>query len=185
MSISNTYKISLFDKALHNRSAFSCGIETIDRWLKTSITSQIKDNRVRVYCAVDEDKKLVGFYGLNAQSIRIADGGLLAKSGGRHDIPTIYLPCIGVDSQYQGKDLGTALMGHAIKTSVVIADQIGATALILDVKEDKDFERRLRFYTKLGFSLLGGSEQSRVFLSMKTARLSVEKLKSTQSAPVT
>ncbi|MTH80325.1 GNAT family N-acetyltransferase [Paracoccus aestuariivivens] len=182
MSTSETYKISLFNKALHDRSAFSCGLEGIDNWLKNSISDQIKENRLRVYCAVDDNGRVVGFYALNAHSVRPEEAPALAKKGERHEIPAIYLPSIGVDSSCQGNGLGSALMAHAIRKSVEAADQIGAAAIILDVKRDDNLDRRMKFYTDLGFQLLGGSAELRVFLSMKAARLSVEQMKAAQAA---
>lgn len=180
MPLANEHKILLFDKALHDRSAFSCGIQVIDNWLQNSVSDQIKQDRIKLYCATDRSGKLVGFYGLNAHSIRPESAGSLARKGERHEIPVIYLPCIAVDVGHQGQDIGTVLMAHAIIKSVEVADTLGAAALVLDIKEDCDLERRTRFYEKLGFKPLSNTNPRRVFLSIAVARISVEKLKSAQ-----
>jgi len=35
------YVIQLFDKALHDRRAFSCGVEAMDRWIRYSVSDQV------------------------------------------------------------------------------------------------------------------------------------------------
>lgn len=75
-------------------------------------------------------------------------------------------------------------MAHAIEKSVETADQIGAAALVLDIKEDENLERRKGFYTRLGFNPLNGPQPLRFFLPMSVARLSVEKLKAAKAATV-
>lgn len=176
------HKICLFNKALHNRSAFSCGVQSIDSWLHASISKQIKNDRIKLYCATDESGKLVGFYALNAHCIRPEDAAALAQKGERHEIPVVYLPYIAVDAAHQGQNLGAALMGHAIMKSVEISDKIGAAALVLDVKKDADFEKRLSFYSRFGFQPLNPETPHKVFLSMKLARLSVKRVKPTEAA---
>jgi GNAT superfamily N-acetyltransferase len=182
LSTHNACKISLYNEALHDRSAFSCGIKAIDDWLKKGLSEQLELNRIRLHCAVDERGKLVGFYALNAHSLRQEEAGILSKKRERRDIPVIYLPAIAVDAKHQSKKLGGALMAHAIEKSVDTADQIGAAALVLDIKEDEDLERRKKFYTRLGFKALEGPHPLRFFLPMKVARLSVEKLKAARAA---
>lgn len=160
------YKIGLFDKALHDRSAFSCGIPAMDSWLKSSVSEQVKSNRVRVWCATDQKNQLVGFYGINAHSINPECAPNLAGKKERKPIPVVYLSAIGVATNFQGKGVGANLMGHAIGKALEISETIGAAAVVLDVLKDENFERRMAFYVSLGFVLLGGEPENRVFLSM-------------------
>lgn len=169
------FRIAKFDKALHDRSAFSCGIKEIDNWLKTSVSDQIKNNRVRLWCAINEEGQVIGFYSLNTQSVRPEKAGELARKGERHEIPALYLPCIAISEDYQEKGLGAALMGHAVSTALNISEQVGAAALILDVHKDEHYERRKAFYTRIGFAPLGGDKEERMYLSMKDARASQNK----------
>ena len=43
--------IAKFDKALHDRSAFSCGFGPIDNFLKSSLSDQIKNGMVAAWIA--------------------------------------------------------------------------------------------------------------------------------------
>ena len=64
----------------------------------------------------------------------------------------------------------TAFYTDAIIRSLEISDSIGAAALILDVLDDGDFDKRKAFYLKLGFAEIGNGDPRRLFLSMKDAR---------------
>lgn len=161
-------QIRLFDKALHDRRAFSCGVAQIDSWLKSSISDLIRENRVRVWCATGADGKLVGFYSLCAHQVEPEAAPVLAGRR-RMAIPTVYLTALAVDRACQGQGIGGALMAHAIEKAIEVSDQIGAAALVLDVLRDEQFKRRKAFYLTLGFAETepGGD---RLYLTMNDAR---------------
>jgi GNAT superfamily N-acetyltransferase len=165
------YTIRLFEKALHDRSAFSCGIKPIDTWLRKSVSDQIKNNRLRLWCATDSAGRLVGFYALNSHNVSPENAPALARKNDRHPIPAVYLPVVAVASDLQGAGLGSALMGHAIQKAISISEEIAVAAIILDVFEDEHFERRFSFYSKIGFRKLG-DDPKRLFLSIADARAS-------------
>lgn len=63
--------IAKFDKALHDRSAFSCGFAPIDNFLKSSLSDQVKDGMVTAWIATaDGDSAVLGFYMLGAMAVR-------------------------------------------------------------------------------------------------------------------
>jgi len=165
-----SYVIRLFDKALHDRRAFSCGVEAMDRWIRYSVSDQVKSDRLRLWCANDLGGKFVGFYGLTAHSVNPDDAPSLAKRKERRPIPAIYLPVLAVDKTCQGQGVGGALLADAIVRSLEISESIGASALILDVLDDEVFDKRKAFYLKLGFAEIGNGNPVRLFMSMKDAR---------------
>lgn len=173
------YTISLFNKALHDRSAFSCGVEGIDRWVKTSISSETKDDRTRLWCAVNSNGELAGVYALNPHSVEPADSGGLAKKRERNPIPTLYLSCLAIDVRFQKQGLGEALMGHAIERAVKLSAEIPVAAIILDVHQDKNFQRRQDFYARLGFIVMSEEKPERMYLPIVDARKAVEEFSAT------
>ena len=67
--------IAKFDKALHDRSAFSCGFAPIDNFLKSSLSDQVKDGMVTAWIATaDGDSAVLGFYTLGAMAVRAEVG---------------------------------------------------------------------------------------------------------------
>ena len=180
-----TYKISQFDKALHDRSAFSCGVVPIDNWVKKSITDETKTDRVRLWCATDASGTLVGVYALNPHSVALEDAGQLttkqesrALASGRSSkpIPVLYLTCLAIDQKFQKKSLGQALMGHAIEKAVKLSEEIAISAVVLDVYNDDNFDRRLGFYQRQGFCSFDDANPARMYLPMTVARKTIEKV---------
>lgn len=164
--------IAIFDKALHDRSAFSCGFAPIDNFLKSSLSDQIKAGMVAAWIATaGDDPAVLGFYTLGAMAVRANLGPSKWQRAGVPDIPVIYVRAVAVRNDMQGKGLGTALVIDAMRRCLGIADQMGAAAIVLDVLKDDHFDRRWSFYHELGFQPLGDPENpQRVFISMANVR---------------
>lgn len=160
--------IAKFDKALHDRSAFSCGFGPIDNFLKSSLSDQIKNGMVAAWIATAEDDPAVlGFYTLGALAVRCNLGPGKWQRAGVPDIPVIYIRAVAVRKDMQGLGLGTALLIDAMTRCLGIADQMGAAAIVLDVLKDDQFERRWGFYKDLGFKPLGDPDNpQRVYIPM-------------------
>lgn len=168
-------KIKPFDKALHDRRAFSSGIAPMDRWLRESAADQIKRNRLRLWCATNELGAFVGYYALAMHSVTPSEANNLNTRAERHPIPAIYLSALAVGRDHQGQGIGGALLGNAIIRCVALSDEIGAAAIILDVLEDANFERRKAFYLNLGFAEIDRENPIRLFLSIKDAKAEIDK----------
>jgi GNAT superfamily N-acetyltransferase len=164
--------VAKFNKVLHDRSAFSCGFAPIDNFLKSSLSDQIKDGMVAAWMATAEgDGAVLGFYTLGAMAVRSDCGPAKWQRARVPDVPVIYIRAIAVRKDMQGKGLGTALVVDALKRCIGISDQIGAAAVVLDVKDGDNFDRRWQFYAGLGFRPLGDPENPRrVYMPMVDAR---------------
>lgn len=160
--------IAKFDKALHDRSAFSCGFAPIDHFLKSSLSGQTKAGMVAAWIATaSEDPAVLGFYTLGALAVRSDLGPKAWQRTRVPDVPVIYIRAIAVRHDLQGKGLGTALVIDAMRRCLGIAVEMGAAAIVLDVLEDDHFDQRRRFYDGLGFRPLGDPlNPTRVFISM-------------------
>jgi GNAT superfamily N-acetyltransferase len=165
-------QIAKFDKARHDRSAFSCGFAPIDNFLKLSLSDQIKDGMIAAWIATAEDDPAVlGFYTLGAMAVRADCGPAKWQRARVPDVPVIYIRAVAVREDMQGRQLGTALVVDAMRRCLGIADQMGAAAVVLDVLDGGDFERRWKFYADLGFLPLGDPDNPRrVFIPMATVR---------------
>jgi len=168
-------KIGKFDKALHDRSAFSCGFPPIDNFLKSSLSDQIKDGMVTAWIAsADGDNAVLGFYTLGAMAVRAEFGPKKWQRARVPDVPVIYIRAVAVREDMQGNRLGTALVIDAMKRCLGIADQMGAAAIVLDVLDGGHFERRWKFYADLGFLPLGDPDNPRrVYIPMANVRVTL------------
>ncbi|MFA8387623.1 MAG: GNAT family N-acetyltransferase [Pelagibaca sp.] len=176
------YKIAQFEKVLHDRSAFSCGVPPIDNWIKTSISEETKNDRVRLWCGTDPEGTLFGAYALNPHGVALKEAGPLARKKDRNPIPVLYLRCLAIDLRFQKQGLGEALMGHAIEKAVTLSQEIPVAAIVLDVLEDENFDRRLAFYARLGFASFDPNAPARMYLSMADARIAVATLEKQTTA---
>jgi len=171
-------KIAAFDKALHDRSAFSCGFAPIDNFLKSSLSEQIKAGMIAAWIATAEDDSAVlGFYTLGALAVRSDFGPKAWQRARVPDVPVIYIRAVAVRQDMQGKGLGTAIVVDAMKRCIGIADQMGAAAIVLDVLEDEHFDRRWSFYEELGFRPLGDLDNpKRLYIPMADVRATLGKI---------
>lgn len=168
------WRIQAFDPDLHDRTAFSCGLERIDNFLKITARKHQDGDFTRIFVATrGNDVPVIGYYALNAHSLagpELPDA--LSKRGPRHSIPAAYLSMIGVDKREQGHGLGVILLSDALKRIMKTADAIGLKAVVLDVVDDDGPEacqRRLAFYRRMGFRSFP-SRESRMFLTLKDIR---------------
>jgi GNAT superfamily N-acetyltransferase len=164
--------IARFDRALHDRSAFSCGFGPIDNFLKLSLSDQIKSGMIAAWIATSgNDPAVLGFHSLGAMAVRADLGSKTWQRAGVPDIPVIYIRVVAVRLEMQGKGLGTALVIDAMRRCLGIADEMGAAAIVLDVLRDEHFERRWSFYETLGFQPLRDPlNPLRVFIPMANVR---------------
>jgi GNAT superfamily N-acetyltransferase len=176
MSDDTPFIIQKFNKALHDRSAFSCGHGPIDNFLKSSLSDQVKAGMAVAYMATKEtDTAVLGFYTLGAMVVRSGLGPTKWKRARVSEIPVIYIRAVAVDKKLQGNGVGTALMIDALKKCAGISGQVGAAAVVLDVLDDEHFEKRWKFYEGLGFHHLNDSDNpKRVFISMSDIRTTLK-----------
>lgn len=164
--------IAKFDKALHDRSTFSCGFAPIDHFLKSSLSDQIKAGMVAAWIATAGNVAAVlGFTTLGALAVRPDAGPKQWQRARMPDVPVIYIRAVAVRQDMQGKGLGTALVIDAIRRCMRIAEQMGAAVIVLDVLRDDLFDRPRQFYQELGSRLLRDPmNPTRVFIPMADVR---------------
>ncbi len=159
--------ITQFEKALHDRSAFSCGFGPIDNFLKSSLSDQIKDGMGIAWIAAAHDSAVLGFDTLGAMAVRAEFGPKKLQRARVPDVPVIYIRAVAVREDMQGKRLGTALVTDAMERCLGIADQMGAAAILLDVLDGDHLDPRWKFYADLGFRPLGDPDNPRrVYIPM-------------------
>ncbi len=149
----------------HNKAAFSCGTESLDRYLKRQASQDTKRRISRVFVARGpRDKtRVLGYYTLSTLSIDLAAlPDKIAKKLPRHPIPAALIGRLAVDNSVQGKGVGKILLSNAIKRTLAVSDEIAIYAVVVDAinQEAESFSRRYGF-SRLAFS------GSRLFLPLK------------------
>lgn len=168
------YTIEPFDAKSQDRAAFSCGVPQIDNYLKLTAKKGSKADVVRIWVVLDDDRNTVGFYGINMHAVIAEDmPAELAKKAPRHGmLPAAFISMIGVDQTMQGKGLGSALLADALSRIGRVSDEIGTSAVLLDVFDCGNPEtvaRRKAYYESFGFVPLP-DQPLRLFMPIQTVR---------------
>ena len=149
----------------HNRTAFHCGAEPLDLYLKQQ-ARQDADKRVAApFVAVNPpNTRVLGYYTLSASVLTLADlPDELARKLPRYpQLPVTLLGRLAVDESTKGQGLGEHLLMDALHRSLAHADQIAAMAVVVDAKD----ESAASFYRHFGFLTLQ-PQPSRLFVPMR------------------
>lgn len=138
----------------HDRSAFSCGVEALDRYLATQASQDIKRRVSACYVACEVTSgKVAGFYTLAAGSVPLNDLPLaLSKRLPRYgSVPVARVGRLAIDTAFQGQKLGGALLADAAVRSA--HSEAAIFGLIVDAKD----EGAAAFYRHHGFEPCGGN----------------------------
>ena len=150
----------------HDRTAFHCGAEALDRYLKQQ-ARQDADKRVAApFVAVRPPETVVlGYYTLSASVLTLADlpEDLARKLPRYPQLPVTLLGRLAVDRSTKGQGLGEHLLLDALNRSLAHAEQIAAMAVVVDAKDDS----AASFYRHYGFIPLQ-AHPSRLFLPMRS-----------------
>lgn len=151
--------------AAHDLSAFDCGVETLNVWLRRFAFSNQNAGSAQTWVAV-EDGRVVGFYSLAVAQIAHEDAGArVAKGMPRHPIPVMLLARLGIALTEQGRGLGSGLLKDAILRTLQAAEIAGIRALLVHAKD----ESPKRFYEHFGF-IPSPTDPLHLLLLLKDAR---------------
>ena len=157
----------------HYRGSFSCGVESLDRYLKTQAGQDVrrKANAVFILSEVSEPTHVLGYYTLCAMAISQGD----VPEAAREHIPRYPLVSatligrLAVAKERQGQRLGVVLLADALRRACDSAGTIGSSVVVGDTL----YETAAGFYAAHGFVRLPDS--LRLVLPMRMASRSTER----------
>ncbi len=162
----------LLDKALHDRSAFDCGNEALNTYLRTQAAKHQRQRIARVFVLVEENEpsRIRGFYALSSSHIaRTNLSESEARKLPRHPVPTVTLGRFAVDRACAHRGYGTMLLMNAIKRCALVGEQAGVYAIVVDAKD----LRAKAFYERFGFRKIGGN-RLKLYLPLTTALRAID-----------
>jgi ribosomal protein S18 acetylase RimI-like enzyme len=149
----------------HNRTAFQCGVEALDRYFREQATQDIRRRISNCFVAIERATgEIAGFYTLATSGIPNTDlpSHVTKRLPRYHMIPAVQVGRLAVDIRYRGRKLGSGLLADAAVRSAR-ADPAAFT-LLVDAKD----ENAAAFYRKNGFTPLA-SRPLTLFLPIATA----------------
>lgn len=141
----------------HDRGGFTCGVESLDRYLKTQASQDVrrKANAVFVLGRRDDPARILGYYSLCATTIARGE----VPEGARKHIPRYPLVSatligrLAVLRDRQGQRLGAILLADALRRAFESADTVGSSMVVVDALD----ENAAGFYAAHGFVRLPDS----------------------------
>jgi GNAT superfamily N-acetyltransferase len=121
----------------HDRTAFDCGDADLNIYLQRYAGQNHVSGGAKCFIAAPATAatRILGFYTLSPASLDYSRTPAVAKKGlGRYDVPVFRLGRLAVDNSVQGRGLGGALLMRAAKRCMIVAQQVGGVALLIDAR---------------------------------------------------
>ena len=130
----------------HVTDGFSCGVDSLDEWLKRrSLKNQIQGaSRTFVVC---DKSQVVAYYALAPGAITVAQATRKLRRNMPDPIPVVILGRLAVDRSLHGKGFGRSLVRDAGMRVIQAADAIGVRGMTVHALTDD----AKAFYEKVGF----------------------------------
>lgn len=122
----------------HERAAFSCGIEALDRYIQIQAGQDARKHVAATFVLSERGSPAaLGFYTLSATSIHLSDlpEATIKKLPKYPLVPAILLGRLAVDQRQRGKGFGELLLIDALKRTLNTRD-IGWVAVVVDAKDE-------------------------------------------------
>ncbi len=157
------YRVESLDRQ-HDRSAFSSGVEPLDRYLREQ-AGQDARKRVAVPFVLCEGKSnvVLGYYTLSALSVDVGawPEDVTRKLPKYPVVPATLLGRLAVDTRLRGQGAGEHLLMDALRRAHDASREIASVAVVVDAKDDA----AVSFYRHYGF-ISFADRPRRLFLSM-------------------
>jgi GNAT superfamily N-acetyltransferase len=150
----------------HDRDGFHCGVDSLDLYLKTQASQDMRRKANAVFALAPQDApgRIVGYFTLCATGLA---PGSIPDAAKKHipRYPMVSATLLGrlaVDAEFQGRGVGGILLAKALEKAYESADQVGSSMVVVDAID----ERAGKFYAAHGFLQL--PESMRLVLPMRT-----------------
>lgn len=153
----------------HDRAAFSCGVEALDRYLEKQAGQDVSRRVAAVFVITPDGTTIAGFYTLSAHLVNLADlPERVAKKLPRYpNVPATLLGRLAVSENFRGQGIGELLLLDALQRALGNTREVASAVVVVDAKD----ERARGFYLRHDFIPLP-TQPNRLFHPMKT----IEKL---------
>ena len=149
----------------HDRAGFSCGVDSLDRYLRTQAGQDVRRRANGVFVLVEPANAttVLGYYTLAATALLPGD----VPEAARQHIPRYPLVSatlvgrLAVAQARHGQRLGAVLLADALRRAYASAGTVGSSMVVVDALD----ERATGFYAAHDFIRL--PESSRLVLPMR------------------
>ena len=130
----------------HDLSSFVSGTPALDDWLRRRALPNQESGASRTY-VIRAGGRVVGYHALAAGAVARAEATRRTGRTMPDPVPVMVIGRLAIDSSYQGRGLGRALLRDAVLRTMQAADIAGIRAVLVHaISEDAR-----RFYERCGF----------------------------------
>jgi len=151
----------------HDRAAFSCGKEPLDRYIRERASQDLKRGLTSVFVivSVDNPKTILAYYTLSSRALRLDQlpPEIAKKTGKYESVGVTLIGRLAVTTSSHGQGIGALALLDALNRSVLASTQVGSFAVFVEAIDDQ----AAAFYKKYGFVELTDAKL-KLFLPMKT-----------------
>jgi ribosomal protein S18 acetylase RimI-like enzyme len=150
----------------HDRAAFSCGDDALDRYFQTQVTQDIRRRITNCFVVVEvATGRVAAYYTLSAASVPLLDlpPDETKRLPRYPTLPAVRIGRQAVDQRFQRRGLGELMLMNAVHRT--LQDAAAAYALLVDAKNDQ----AVAFYQRYGFRPVVDRPRT-LFLALATAQ---------------
>jgi GNAT superfamily N-acetyltransferase len=141
----------------HDRDGFSCGVDSLDRYLRTQASQDVRRKANGLFVLVEPEKPniVLGYYTLCATGLAQGDVPAAARKYVPR-YPLVSATLVGrlaISEARQGERLGAIVLADAVRRAYASAATVGSSMLVVDAIN----ERAAAFYEGNGFVRLPDS----------------------------
>jgi ribosomal protein S18 acetylase RimI-like enzyme len=131
----------------HDRSTFTSGSLPLDRYLREQANQDMRRRVAACFVALTDEQRIAGYYTLASASMLLTDlpATTVKKLPRYPTVPAIRMGRLAIDTGFQGRGLGAALLADALERAV--RSEIASYALLVDAKD----KEAAAFYGHHGF----------------------------------
>jgi GNAT superfamily N-acetyltransferase len=133
-------------RADHDLSEFQCGEPSLDDWLRRRALQNEESGASRTY-VVSVGRYVVGYYALAVGAVAHAEASGRVRRNMPDPVPVMIVGRLAVHKDYQGRNIGSALLRDAVLRTSQAADIAGIRAILVHAIS----EQAQRFYGDCGF----------------------------------
>ena len=151
----------------HDFSAFECGVESLDRWLRNEARPGHRSGASRTHVWTEPgDARVKGYYTITPTAVRPEGLSRRNLGGLSGDVPGYLLAKLALSQELRGRQprLGPDLLLDALETIVNAADAAGGRLIVVDTLDAQAHA----FYERADFQSITGSD--RLVMRVSTAR---------------
>ena len=121
-----------------DRTAFSCGVEALDRYLQKQAGQDVSRRVAAAFVITPDGKTIAGFYTLSAHLVNLA--GLpesVAKRLPRYpNVPATLLGRLAISENFRGQGIGELLLLDALQRAFGNTREVASAVVVVDAKDE-------------------------------------------------